>query len=233
MGFMEILVLPVPIAFGVLLYFIFKADKEKEDKIQIQIQIEEEKWREEYKAKERERQDRERERKTREFQRQKVFKEIWDRNWGRCELCAERTESIKEAFFGCLTDDGRLVYGELSITNCVLLCQSCHSDSESRGILELKENEFWDHHTKEKVNENIELHKHKTDFRDPSHPRYISPEVKQEVWSRDRGKCQMCGSRKELQYDHIIPVSKGGGNTERNIQLLCKDCNQEKLDKIV
>ena len=174
----------------------------------------------------------ERERKAREFERQKIYKEIWDKNWGKCELCGIQTKSIKDAHFEFLTDDGRLVFGELDKKYCVLLCRNCHSDSVSRGILELKENEFWDYHTKTKVNENIELYKHKTDFRDPSHPRYISPEVKQEVWSRDKGQCQMCGSREELQYDHIIPISKGGSNAERNIQLLCKDCNQEKSDKI-
>ena len=37
-----------------------------------------------------------------------------------------------------------------------------------------------------------------------------------------------CGSKEQLEYDHIIPVSRGGGNTERNIQLLCETCNRSK-----
>ena len=73
--------------------------------------------------------------------------------------------------------------------------------------------------------------KQKVDFRGSSHPRFISPEVKQEVWKRDEGKCQMCGTKEAIQYDHIISVSKGGSNTARNIQLLCKEC-KEKSDKI-
>ena len=42
----------------------------------------------------------------------------------------------------------------------------------------------------------------------------------------------MCGSQKNLEFDHIIPVSKGGANTARNLQLLCQDCNRHKSDKI-
>ncbi|MDP7536025.1 MAG: HNH endonuclease [Candidatus Poseidoniia archaeon] len=30
----------------------------------------------------------------------------------------------------------------------------------------------------------------------------------------------------------MIPVSKGGANTYRNIQLLCEVCNREKSDNI-
>jgi 5-methylcytosine-specific restriction endonuclease McrA len=56
--------------------------------------------------------------------------------------------------------------------------------------------------------------------------------VKQNVWRRDQGKCVSCGSQRALEYDHIIPVSKGGSNTERNIQLLCENCNRKKSNKI-
>lgn len=56
----------------------------------------------------------------------------------------------------------------------------------------------------------------------------IPEEVRIEVWRRDGGKCVRCGSRENLEYDHIIPVSKGGSNTVRNIELLCGKCNREK-----
>jgi len=60
----------------------------------------------------------------------------------------------------------------------------------------------------------------------------IPEEVRFAVWRRDSGKCVKCGSNENLEFDHIIPVSKGGSNTERNIQLLCEKCNREKSDKI-
>ena len=52
------------------------------------------------------------------------------------------------------------------------------------------------------------------------------------VWRRDGGRCARCGSRENLEYDHIVPLSKGGSNTARNIELLCQRCNREKSDKI-
>jgi hypothetical protein len=56
----------------------------------------------------------------------------------------------------------------------------------------------------------------------------ISDEVKLFVWQRDGGKCVKCGSQFNLEFDHIIPFSKGGSNTARNIQLLCEQCNRSK-----
>jgi len=63
--------------------------------------------------------------------------------------------------------------------------------------------------------------------------RPIIPEaVRHEVWRRDGGRCVHCGSQENLEFDHIIPISKGGANTARNIQLLCEACNRKKSDKI-
>ncbi len=56
----------------------------------------------------------------------------------------------------------------------------------------------------------------------------IPDSVKMFVWRRDNGRCVVCGSQEKLEYDHIIPVSMGGSNTERNIQLLCEKHNRSK-----
>jgi len=60
----------------------------------------------------------------------------------------------------------------------------------------------------------------------------ISEDVRVFVWRRDEGRCVQCGSDERLEFDHIIPVSKGGSNTARNIQLLCEFCNRSKSDRI-
>ena len=60
----------------------------------------------------------------------------------------------------------------------------------------------------------------------------IPEEIRFLVWRRCQGKCVKCGSSENLEFDHIIPISKGGSNTERNIQILCATCNRKKSDKI-
>ena len=50
---------------------------------------------------------------------------------------------------------------------------------------------------------------------------------------RDRGRCVDCDSRERLEFDHIIPVSKGGSNTARNIELRCEACNRRKSASVL
>jgi len=61
----------------------------------------------------------------------------------------------------------------------------------------------------------------------------IPDDVRAFVWERDEGRCVSCGSEESLQFDHVIPVAKGGGSGAANIQLLCADCNGQKGDAIV
>jgi hypothetical protein len=56
----------------------------------------------------------------------------------------------------------------------------------------------------------------------------IPERIRNEVWRRDGGKCVDCGSVYNLEFDHVIPVAKGGSNTARNLRILCEPCNRRK-----
>ena len=66
-----------------------------------------------------------------------------------------------------------------------------------------------------------------------AHRRLIPADVKKEVWVRDKGKCQLCGTTDNLHFDHDIPFSKGGSSlTAENVRILCARHNIQKSDKI-
>lgn len=65
-------------------------------------------------------------------------------------------------------------------------------------------------------------------------PRYIADKIKAKLLKEQKG-CQwehapgeLCGSRFQLQVDHIVPVYKGGTNDVENLQLLCAQHNRLK-----
>ena len=65
--------------------------------------------------------------------------------------------------------------------------------------------------------------------------RYIPFKVKIRVVRRDNYKCQICGKTlldNEIEFDHVIPISKGGSSEEHNIRLTCFKCNRDKNDRV-
>jgi 5-methylcytosine-specific restriction endonuclease McrA len=54
---------------------------------------------------------------------------------------------------------------------------------------------------------------------------------RQNLYVRDKGRCQYCGSPfepRDLTYDHIIPRSKGGQTEWTNVVTCCTACNLRK-----
>jgi len=69
--------------------------------------------------------------------------------------------------------------------------------------------------------------------------RSIPLNLRMKVLNRDGFRCVYCGRSPathlgcKLHVDHIIPFSKGGENTEENLQTLCEKCNLGKSNTIL
>lgn len=71
-------------------------------------------------------------------------------------------------------------------------------------------------------------------------PRVSLPEaLKREVFRRDEGKCtyenpftgEICGSRFQIEIDHVIPHAKGGADSLDNLRCLCRGHNMMSAEK--
>jgi hypothetical protein len=60
----------------------------------------------------------------------------------------------------------------------------------------------------------------------------VSNKMRFAIYRRDGNRCRICGSRKNLEVDHIFPIAKGGKTTFDNLQTLCHRCNAKKSDTV-
>jgi len=51
------------------------------------------------------------------------------------------------------------------------------------------------------------------------------------IFKRDNHICQYCGSDGDLSIDHVLPRSRGGGSSWKNLVAACKPCNAKKGDE--
>ena len=82
---------------------------------------------------------------------------------------------------------------------------------------------------------------HRADPAQPSareNERRIPNAVKSAVWQRDKGRCTFvgdgghaCESRRHLEFDHIVPVARGGESTVSNLRLRCRAHNQLEAER--
>jgi hypothetical protein len=60
---------------------------------------------------------------------------------------------------------------------------------------------------------------------------YNNPDLRRELYERDRWTCQYCGdpvTPDTATLDHYVPVSKAGGNDADNLRTCCLMCNSIK-----
>lgn len=57
---------------------------------------------------------------------------------------------------------------------------------------------------------------------------------RENVYARDRGRCQYCDcrcTRAEFTIDHVVPRAQGGTTRWDNVVICCIPCNQRKADR--
>ena len=70
--------------------------------------------------------------------------------------------------------------------------------------------------------------------------RHLPARMRAEVYARDGGCCafvtddgKRCESRRDLEYDHIVPLARGGRTTVVNLRLLCRTHNQLEAERVL
>ena len=66
--------------------------------------------------------------------------------------------------------------------------------------------------------------------------RYIPRDIMLKVVRRDDYRCGTCGKHvddRDIEFDHVIPHSKGGAVSVENLRVLCGHCNRRKSNSLV
>lgn len=64
--------------------------------------------------------------------------------------------------------------------------------------------------------------------------RQLVPFTRMNLYIRDNFTCQFCSDvfhPRDLTFDHVVPVSKGGSGGWENIVCACRGCNSKKADR--
>jgi HNH endonuclease len=67
---------------------------------------------------------------------------------------------------------------------------------------------------------------------------YVPVAIRRKVEAQAKYRCGYCLTQQkitgaELEFDHIVPLSLGGTNTEENLWLACSRCNDSKNNRTV
>lgn len=59
----------------------------------------------------------------------------------------------------------------------------------------------------------------------------VNKRIRDRLWHSQKGLCNWCGervSKDEATLDHIVALSRGGGNGLDNLCMACEECNSKR-----
>ena len=85
------------------------------------------------------------------------------------------------------------------------------------------------------------VHSQRAAFRIPSVvvlKEYVRPQkrvafTRFNLFLRDEFRCQYCGSKGDLTFDHVLPRSRGGVTSWENVVAACAPCNLKKANRLL
>jgi len=146
----------------------------------------------------------------------------WDRAQRTCVFCLNTYEPIrywqKTCSYKCsYTSRNKIKPRPINSGTC-LRCSKSLTNKRANAIYCSKTCKSMDHNFK---------HRSKT--------RVLSTARRAEIWERDGQKCYLCQrpiTLKQLEIDHLIPVSKNGSNSPTNLAASCSTCNKSRGNRI-
>ena len=147
----------------------------------------------------------------------------WDKSERVCFFCSDlykpKTKWQKTCSYECgyRMQNAKKVRGQTNFGAC-MRCGKSLANNRANAIYCSKTCKSMDHTFK---------HRPKT--------RVLGIARRREIYERDNGKCYLCHinlTLKEIQLDHLIPVSRGGDSSAQNLAVACRFCNQSRGSRI-
>jgi len=150
-----------------------------------------------------------------------------------CSKCG-KTKPLEDFYRDKGMPDGRR--GDCKVCNCRKARKYYHENKDDIRVYRRK---YYKEHKEEILKYQLhyarankdKIEAYRRNYRSRKHQNKTYKVTDKDCLTIKNRPCMMCGSRKDIQLDHVIPVSRNGNHSIGNLQPLCKPCNTSKANK--